>query len=51
MPSNPESIGPPRPQAFQHLLTSVTGPDARSQTASTVELTRCRRLRALGAAR
>ena len=34
---------------FQNLLTYVTGPDARSQTAYTVELTLFRRLLALGA--
>jgi hypothetical protein len=34
---------------FHNLLTDVTGPDARSQTADTVELTLCRRLLALGA--
>src|SRR5687767_6874770 len=41
----------PRQQEFHHLLASVTGPDARVQTASTVELTLCRRLLALGAVR
>jgi hypothetical protein len=34
---------------FQNLLTYVTGPDARSQTAYSVELTVFRRLLALGA--
>lgn len=35
----------------QHLLGYMRGPDARAQTASTVALTRFRRLLALGAAR
>ena len=35
---------------FQHLLGSMTGPDARAQTAYTVEFTLFRRLLALGAA-
>jgi hypothetical protein len=50
MTSNPESIVQQLPHEFQNLLTSVTGPDARSQTAYTVELTLFRRLLALGAA-
>jgi hypothetical protein len=50
MTSNPESMVEQRQHAFQHLLTDVTGPDARSQTAYTVELTLFRRLLALGAA-
>ena len=51
MSSNPEPMVQPRQQAFHHLLASVTGPDARVQTASTVELTLCRRRLALGAVR
>jgi hypothetical protein len=50
MTSNPESIVQQLPHEFQNLLTSVTGPDARAQTAYTVELTRFRRRLALGAA-
>jgi hypothetical protein len=50
MTSNPESIVQQRPHEVQHLLTAVTGPDARAQTAYTVELTRFRRRLALGAA-
>jgi hypothetical protein len=50
MTSKPESIVQQLPHEFQNLLTSVTGPDARSQTAYTVELTLFRRLLALGAA-
>jgi hypothetical protein len=50
MPANPASMVQSRPHEFQHLLTSVTGPDARSQTASPVELPLFRRLLALGAA-
>ena len=38
------------PHDFQNLLAYVTGPNARSQTAYTVELTLCRRLLALGEA-
>jgi hypothetical protein len=38
------------PHEFQPLLTSVTGPDARTQTASTVEVAVFRRRLALGAA-
>jgi hypothetical protein len=38
------------PDEFQHLLACVTGPDARGQTASSVESTLFRRLLALGAA-
>jgi len=37
-------------QDFQALLTYVTGPEAQTQTASTLELTLFRRLLALGAA-
>ena len=49
MTSNPESIVPQVQHEFQNLLAYVTGPDARSQTAYTVELTLFRRLLALGA--
>jgi hypothetical protein len=38
------------PGEFQHRLVYVTGSDARSQTAYTVELPLCRRLLALGKA-
>jgi hypothetical protein len=48
--SNLEPIVEQRPDAFQHLLAYVTGPDARSQTAYAVESTVFRRLLALGAA-
>jgi hypothetical protein len=50
MTSNPEPIGPQVPHEFQNLLAYVTGPDARSRTAYTVELTLFRRRLALGAA-
>ena len=50
MTSNPEPIVEQVQHEFQNLLTYVTGPDARSQTAYTVELTLFRRLLALGAA-
>jgi hypothetical protein len=49
MTSNPEPIVQQVQHEFQNLLTYVTGPDARSQTAYTVELTLFRRLLALGA--
>jgi hypothetical protein len=49
MSSNPEPIVQQRQQEFHNLLTYVTGPDARLQTAYTVELTLFRRLLALGA--
>ena len=49
MTSNPEPIVQQVQDEFQNLLTYVTGPDARSQTAYTVELTLFRRLLALGA--
>jgi hypothetical protein len=49
MTSNPEPIVQQVPHEFQNLLTYVTGPDARSQTAYSVELTVFRRLLALGA--
>ena len=50
MTSNPEPIVQQLQDEFQNLLAYVTGPDARSQTAYTVELTLFRRLLALGAA-
>jgi hypothetical protein len=43
MPANPAPMVPPRPGACQHRLASVTGADAPSQTASTVERTLFRR--------
>jgi hypothetical protein len=49
MTSNPEPIVQQVQGEFQHLLAYVMGPEARLQTASTVELTLCRRLLALGA--
>src|SRR5215208_4932118 len=49
MTSNPESIVQPVQCEFQNLLAYVAGPDARAQTAYTVELTLFRRLLALGA--
>jgi hypothetical protein len=49
MTSNPEPIVQQRPHEFHNLLTDVTGPDAGSQAVYTVELTRFRRLLALGA--
>jgi hypothetical protein len=50
MTSNPEPIVQQVQHEFHNLLTDVTGPDARSQTAYTIELTVFRRLLALGAA-
>jgi hypothetical protein len=50
MTSTPEPIVPPLQHDFQNLLAYVMGPDARTRTAYTVELTRFRRLLALGAA-
>jgi hypothetical protein len=50
MTSNPESIVQQVQHEFPNLLAYVTGPEARSQTASTVELTLFRRLLARGAA-
>jgi hypothetical protein len=50
MTSNPEPIVQQLEHDFQNLLAYVTGPDARAQTAYTVELTLFRRLLALGAA-
>ena len=49
MTSNPEPIVQQLQHEFQILLTYVTGPEARAQTAYTVELTLFRRLLALGA--
>jgi hypothetical protein len=49
MTSNPEPIVQQWPDDFQTLLVYVTGPEARAQTAYTVELTLFRRLLALGA--
>jgi hypothetical protein len=49
MTSNPESIVQHLQHEFQNLLAYVTGPDTRSQTAYTVELTLFQRLLALGA--
>jgi hypothetical protein len=48
MTSNPEPIVQQLQHDFQSLLAYITGPDARSQTAYTVELTLFRRLLALG---
>jgi hypothetical protein len=50
MTSNPEPIVQQLQHEFQNLLAYVTGPEARSQTAYTVELTLFRRLLGLGAA-
>jgi hypothetical protein len=50
MTSNPELIVQQLQHDFQNLLAYVTGPEARWQTAYTVELTLFRRLLALGAA-
>jgi hypothetical protein len=49
MPANSEPIVQHLRQDFETLLTYVTGPDTRAQTASTVELTLFRSLLALGA--
>jgi hypothetical protein len=49
MTSNPEPIVQQVQGEFQNLLAYVTGPEARLQTADTVELTLFRRLLALGA--
>ena len=51
MTANPEPLVQPVEHEFQSLLAYVTGPNARSQTASTVALTRFRRRLAVGAAR
>jgi len=51
MTSNPDPLVQPLEHAVQHLLPDVTGPEAPAQTASTVELTWCRRLLACGALR
>jgi hypothetical protein len=50
MTSTPAPIVPQREHAFQNLVASVTGPDARAQPADTGEITRFRRRLALGAA-
>lgn len=50
MTSNPELIVQQLQHDFQNLLAYVMGPEARSRTAYTVELTLFRRLLALGAA-
>jgi hypothetical protein len=50
MTPNPEPIVQQLQHDFQNLLAYVTGSDARSQTAYTVELTLFRRVLALGAA-
>ena len=50
MTSNSEEIVQQVQHDFQNLLAYVTGPEAQSQTAYTVELTLFRRLLALGAA-
>jgi hypothetical protein len=50
MTSNPKPIVQQVEHEFQTLLAYVMGPDARSQTASTVELTLFRRLLSLGVA-
>jgi hypothetical protein len=49
MTSNPEPIVQHLQHEFHNLLTDVTGPDAGSQAVYTGELTRFRRLLALGA--
>ncbi len=49
MPSNSEPIVQQVHHEFHALLAYLTGPDARTQTAYTVELTLFRRLLALGA--
>jgi hypothetical protein len=49
MASNSDQIGQPVPHDFQALVAYVTGPEARGQTADTVELTRFRRRLARGA--
>jgi hypothetical protein len=48
--SNPESIVQQLHHEFQNLLAYGSGPEARSQTAYSVELTLFRRRLALGAA-
>jgi hypothetical protein len=50
MTSNPETSVQQVEHEFQHLLAYVMGPDARSQTAYTVERTLFRRLLSLGVA-
>ncbi len=49
MPSNATPIVQQVQQDLQALVAYLTGPDAQTQTAYTVELTRFRRLLALGA--
>jgi hypothetical protein len=49
MASNSDQIVQQVQHDCQGLVADVTGPEARSRTASTGELTRCRRLLALGA--
>ena len=50
MPSNAAPIVQQVQQDFQALVAYITGPEAQTQTAYTVELTLFRRLLALGAA-
>jgi len=50
MTAAPEPMGQPLQHEVQHLLADVTGPDAGSQTAETVELTLVRRRLAMSAA-
>src|SRR5215510_2630254 len=50
MPFNSEPIVQQVQSDFHNLIAYVTGPEARTQTAYTVELTLFRRLLALGAA-
>ena len=49
MAANSDQMVPHLQHDFQALVADVTGPEARVQTASTVELTLFRRLLALGA--
>jgi hypothetical protein len=51
MASNADQSVPHVPHDFQALVADVTGPEARVQTASTVEWTLFRRRLALGATR
>jgi hypothetical protein len=51
MTSNPEPIVQQLEHDVHNLLAYVTGPEARAQTAYTVELPLFRRLLAMGAAR
>ena len=50
MTSNPAAMVPQLPHECHHRLADVSDPAARSQTASRVELPRCRRRLAWGAA-